>query len=237
MCSQPKHLSDIPQCKTCAYVSVRECSGVGSRPGGRPFTCLDTRRLPLSKNYFQMKGEQLPGILVVISCLNNLPVSCWNAKKTSYKTTNVSYLFPFGASQQKQNNIIGTYVEFLKASNSSVISGCEVKAYFPIPFMKMGFECSPPVFNSVAQFSSCLPFLTVCRDRCPHITWKSPVQFIISPLLCHFLWFVFPSFKFLHIRTPFQVVPFLFPWIPLLLVPTVPYLSPCLRPSLLLVVS
>lgn len=141
------------------------CSGVGSRPGGRPFTCLDTRRLPLSKNYFQMKGEQLPGILVVISCLNNLPVSCWNAKKTSYKTTNVSYLFPFGASQQKQNNIIRTYVEFLKASNSSVISGCEVKAYFPIPFMKMAFECSPPVFNSVAQFSSCLPFLTVCRDK------------------------------------------------------------------------
>lgn len=136
-------------------------SGVGSRPRGRPFTCQDTGRLPLSKNRFSIKSEQLPGILVVISRLNNLPMSCWNAKKTSYKTINVSYLFPFGASQQKQNNIIGTYVEFLKASNSSVVSGCEVKAYCPLPFMKMGFECSPPVLNSVAQFFPCLPFLTV----------------------------------------------------------------------------
>lgn len=91
-------------------------------------------------------------------------MSCWNAKKTSYKSTNVSYLFPFGASQQKQNNIIRTYVEFLKASNSSIINGCEVKAYCPLPFMKLGFECSPPVFNSVAQFSSCLPFLTVFKE-------------------------------------------------------------------------
>lgn len=164
MCSQPKHLSDIPQCKMCAYVFVREMFRCWERPGGAPFTCLDTGRLPLSKSRFQTKGERLPGILVVISCLNNLPMSCWNAKKTSYKTTNVSYLFPFGASQQKRNNIIRTYVEFLKASNSSVISGCEVKAYCPLPFVKMGFKCSPPVLNSVAQFSSCLPFLTVFKE-------------------------------------------------------------------------
>lgn len=152
---------------TVQNVCICVCEGdfpvLGAGLWERPFTCLDTRTLPLSKNYFQTKGERLPGILVVISCLNNLPMSCWNAKKTSFKTTNVSYLFPFGASQQKQNNIIRTYVEFLKASNSS-ISGCEVKAYFPIPFMKKGFECSPPVFNSVAQFSSCLPFFTVCRE-------------------------------------------------------------------------
>ena len=49
---------------------------LGAGPEGGPFTCLDTGRLPLSKNRFQTKGEQLPGILVVISRLNNLPMSC-----------------------------------------------------------------------------------------------------------------------------------------------------------------
>lgn len=89
------------------------------------------------------ENQQLSGISVAISCLNNLPMSYWNAKKTSYETTNVSYLFPFGASQQKQNNIIRAYAMFLEASNSSLTNGYEVKAYCPLPFMKMGFECSP----------------------------------------------------------------------------------------------
>lgn len=141
--------------KVCMHLWGRS-SGVGSQPAGRPFTWLDTRWLPLSRSHFQTKGEQLPGILVVISCLNNLPMARWNAKKTSHKTTNVSHLFPFGASQQKQNNIIRTYAELRKASNSSVISGCEVKAYCPLPLMKKGFACSPPVLKSVARFSPCL---------------------------------------------------------------------------------
>lgn len=98
----------------CICVCEGDAPVLGAAWGG-PFTCLDTGRLPLSKSRFQTKGERLPGILVVISCLNNLPMSCWNAKKTSYKTTNVSYLFPFGASQQKQNNIIRTYVRVSKS--------------------------------------------------------------------------------------------------------------------------
>lgn len=178
MCSQPKHFSDIPQCKMCAYVFEGDVPMWGARRGvGRPFTWRDTGRLPLSKSHFQTKGEQLPGISVVILCLNNLPMSCWNAKKTSYKTTNVSYLFPCGASSQKQNNIIRTYVELLKASNSSVISRCEVKAYCPLPFVKKGFECPPPVLKSVAQVSPSLPFLTLFKETYihPHVVWKIPV--------------------------------------------------------------
>ena len=182
---------------TVQNVCICVCEGgvpvLGAGPEVGPFTCLDTGRLSLSKNHFQTKGEQLPGILVVISRLNNLPMSCWNAKKTSYRTTNMSYLFPFGASQQKQNSIIRTYVEFLKASNSSVISGCEVKAYCPLPFMKMGFECSPPVFNSVAQFFPCLPFLIAFkRSISPHNLKDSDLVYNSFSLLCHFLWFVFP---------------------------------------------
>lgn len=138
-------------------------SSVGSQPRGRPLTCLDTRKLPLSKNHFHTKSEQLSGIFVTVLCLNNLPVSCWNAKKTSYKTTSVSCLSPFGTSQQKRNNIIRTYAVFLKASNSAVINGCEVKAYCPLPFMKMGFKCSPPALNSAAQFFPCF-FSCVQRE-------------------------------------------------------------------------
>lgn len=169
------------------------CSSVGSWPWGGTFHLSGHREAATEQESFSNKRWAASWHFGVISRLNNLPMSCWNAKKTSYRTTNVSYLFPFGASQQKQNSIIRTYVEFLKASNSSVISGCEVKAYCPLPFMKMGFECSPPVFNSVAQFFPCLPFLIVFK-RCisPHNLKDSELVYDSFSLLCHFLWFVFP---------------------------------------------
>jgi hypothetical protein len=70
----------------------------------------------------------------------------------------VSWLFPFGASQKKQNKIIRTYAVFLKASNNLVIIEYENKAHCPLPCMKMGFDSFPPVLNSVAHFSPCLIF-------------------------------------------------------------------------------
>lgn len=165
MCSQPKHLSDIPQCKMCAYVFVREMFRCWELAlGGNLSPVWTPEAAAEQESCSNKKVSSFLALLVVISRLNNLPICCWNAKKTGYKTTNVYYLFPFGASQQKQNNIIRTYVEFLNASNSSIISGCEVKAGCPLPFMKMGFECSPPVLNSVAQFFPCLPFLTMFKE-------------------------------------------------------------------------
>lgn len=157
MCSQPKHLSDMPQCKNVGIcVLWGRCSVLGAGPEWDLSACLDTWRLPLSKNHFQTKGRQLPGILVVISRLNNLPMSCWNAKKTSYKTTNVSYLFPFGASQQKQNNIIRTYVEFLRSQQQLSNSGVKSK-HSPFPFMKMGLS-APHLFliQLPSSFRACL---------------------------------------------------------------------------------
>lgn len=182
MCNQLKHLSDIPQCKMRAYVFARETSRCWEPASGRPLPWPDTGKLPQSRSHFPTTAEWLPGVSVVISCLNNMPMSCFNAKKTSCGTTSVSYLFPFGASQQKQNNIIRTYVECLKASNSSVISGCEVKAYRPLPFMKKGFECSPPVLTSVAQSPPCLPFLSVFKElisthNCVHVFYGGSVFF------------------------------------------------------------
>ena len=145
------------------------CSGVGSWPwgGGNLSPVWTPEAAAEQESFSNKKVSSFLALLVVISRLNNLPISCWNAKKTSYKTTNVSYLFPFGASQQKQNNIIRTYVEFLNASNSSIISGCEVKAGCPLPFMKMGFECSPPVLFFLLLL---LLFLMLAETRCgPHL--------------------------------------------------------------------
>lgn len=91
---------------------------------------------------FSNKGEQLPGILVVISRLNNLPMS---AEMPENKIQNHKCVlsFPIWCIPAKQNNIIRTYVEFLKASNSSVISGCEVKAYCPSSLYENGVRVLP----------------------------------------------------------------------------------------------
>lgn len=75
--------------------------GVDLSPDWTPGDCCWARVI------FRQKVSCFPGILVVISCLNYLPISCWNAKKTSYKTTNVSYLpiwcIPAKTEQHYQN--------------------------------------------------------------------------------------------------------------------------------------